>query len=62
MTRIAFLIQEAYNNLDDSISEIKADNEQSHTEIVLAELVKLATYLDYSDEIGRRKTLELVRA
>lgn len=39
----------------------KRDDEKLAREIVISELLKLAVHLDYSDEIGRRKTFQLVR-
>lgn len=75
MTLIAFRIQEAYNHLVEDITNQEAhtedldsnemdrrEDERIATELVISELLKLAVNLDYSDEIGRRKTFQLVRA
>lgn len=64
VTRIAFLIQETFNTL---LEEINLDEDPDCKEskptanvIIVSELLRLAVHLDYSDEIGRRKTLELI--
>lgn len=75
VTLIAFRIQEAYNRLveditnqDDHTKDLdsneidRREDERIATELVISELLKLAVNLDYSDEIGRRKTFQLVRA
>jgi len=70
VTLIAFRIQEAYNRLieDDKTEDLdsneidRREDEKADTELVISELLKLAVNLDYSDEIGRRKTFQLVRA
>lgn len=75
VTLIAFRIQEAYNRLIENITaqdhhtedldsnEIdRREDERIAVELVISELLKLAVNLDYSDEIGRRKTFQLVRA
>ena len=75
VTLIAFRIQEAYNHLIENITSQDGhaedlDNEETDRrederiarELVISELLKLAVNLDYSDEIGRRKTFQLVRA
>jgi len=71
VTEIAFRIQEAYNSLIEDISnqENNVDDlgsgeieRKEARELVISELLKLAVNLDYSDEIGRRKTFQLVRA
>jgi condensin complex subunit 3 len=70
VTEIAFRIQEAYNHLlddianqEDTAEDLGSDeNERKEArELVISELLKLAVNLDYSDEIGRRKTFQLVR-
>ncbi|KDR81425.1 hypothetical protein GALMADRAFT_239313 [Galerina marginata CBS 339.88] len=70
VTVIAFRIQEAYNSLDDLSILPGSDNDDERNqredariakELVISELLKLAIHLDYSDEIGRRKTSQLVR-
>ncbi|KAF8163123.1 nuclear condensing complex subunit [Crassisporium funariophilum] len=71
VTEIAFHIQQAYSllsefpgnhvNLEDDNEFARREDEKIDRELVLAELLKLAVNLDYSDEIGRRKTFQLVR-
>ncbi|KAF8965273.1 nuclear condensing complex subunit [Flammula alnicola] len=73
VTSIAFRIQEAYNTLvDDLVDQEMTENvneaerdrrgdEREARELIISELLKLAVNLDYSDEIGRRKTFQLVR-
>ncbi|KJA27084.1 hypothetical protein HYPSUDRAFT_131697 [Hypholoma sublateritium FD-334 SS-4] len=76
VTAIAFQIQDAYNHFVDFLVKFdalhasedvdekelnKLEEEKHLREFILAELLKLATNLDYSDEIGRRKTFQLVR-
>ena len=78
VTAMAFRIQERYNDLmvliQDEVDEgpsrldereedrIRREEERMSQEFVLTELLKLAVNLDYADEIGRRKTFQLVRA
>lgn len=64
VTTIAFRIQDTFNSL---IEEIDLDEDldtqettQTPNIIIVSELLRLAVHLDYSDEIGRRKTLELI--
>lgn len=76
VTIIAFQIQDAYNQFVDFLANFdalhaleavdekelnKLEEEKCLREFILAELLKLAVNLDYSDEIGRRKTFQLVR-
>ena len=76
VTAVAFQVQDTYNQLagfldkfnayraleDVDEKELQKLEEEKHSrEFVLAELLKLAVYLDYSDETGRRKTFQLVR-
>ncbi|KIM49317.1 hypothetical protein M413DRAFT_438505, partial [Hebeloma cylindrosporum] len=72
VTLIAFHIQEAYNRLIEDIANERTEDLDGDEidrredariagELVIAELLKLAVNLDYSDEIGRRKTFQLVR-
>jgi len=69
VTRIAILIQDSYNTLFGdpdflpSSAELDVDEqiERDNKELVMAELLKLAVNLDYSDEIGRRGMFQLVR-
>ncbi|KAF7354796.1 Chromosome condensation complex protein [Mycena sanguinolenta] len=62
VTSCAFRIEQGYNSL---IAVNEKDEEKVHEkrakEFILAELLKLAVNLDYSDEIGRRKMFSLVR-
>lgn len=74
---LAFHIQSSYNNLvqhiadgvasklttldEDAVSVGEFEDKRENLEAVLSELLKLALDLDYSDEIGRRKILKLVR-
>ena len=37
------------------------EEESTDAEFVIAELLSLATHLDYSDEMGRRKMFDVVR-
>ena len=71
VTEIAFRIQEAYNQLieditnqEDNLEHLGNDEieRKEARELIISELLKLAVNLDYSDEIGRRKTFQLVRA
>lgn len=72
VTALAFKIQAEFNELVQRLqSEEEArlfegekdneDDELRNREFILGELLKLATNLDYSDEIGRRKMFLLVR-
>lgn len=78
VTAMAFRIQERYNKLMDLVKyeldepltrlgereedRVRRDEERMSQEFMLTELLKLAVNLDYADEIGRRKTFQLVRA
>ena len=71
VTSVAFGIEKSYKSLGDMCSEddsnideaerIKREDKIFDKEFVVAELLKLAIHLDYSDEIGRRKMVQLVR-
>jgi condensin complex subunit 3 len=71
ITSIAFGIEKSYKSLGDMRSEdtsnideaerIRREDMQFDKEFVIAELLKFAVHLDYSDEIGRRKMYQLVR-
>ena len=37
------------------------EDEKADREFIIAEMLKLAVNLDYSDEIGRRKMFQLMR-
>lgn len=76
VTALAFRIQEAYNNLLETIQadeeeriirdiddeeRVLKEDERIDQEFVIAEMLRLAENLDYSDEIGRRKMFQLAR-
>ena len=71
VTNVAFSIEKSYKSLCDMCSEdtsnideaerIRREDARIDKECVIAELLKLAVHLDYSDEIGRRKMFQLVR-
>lgn len=76
VTAIAFRIQETYNKYVEfqaTFDDLKAakpvdefelnewDDRNASQEYIISELLKMAVNLDYSDEIGRRKTFQLVR-
>ncbi|PPQ63212.1 hypothetical protein CVT24_005757 [Panaeolus cyanescens] len=77
VTQLAFYIQSTYNKLlehisgsaqqgpdsadQDTISTSELEDRREASESTLSELLKLACYLDYTDEIGRRKMFQLVR-
>ena len=48
------------SNIDEA-ERIRREDIIFDKEFVIAELLKLAVHLDYSDEIGRRKMFQLVR-
>lgn len=59
VTRIAFFIREQYNQLGQP-SNVEEDDLETAT-VTLTQLLELAAFLDYSDEIGRRRMHSLVR-
>ena len=59
VTALAFRIQEEYNTLVSSADENR--NDVADRGFIVAELLRLATHLDYADEIGRRKMFQLAR-
>jgi condensin complex subunit 3 len=71
ITSIAFGIDKSYKSLGDMRSEDTSNIDETERirredmifdkEFVIAELLKFAVHLDYSDEIGRRKMYQLVR-
>ncbi|KAF7375149.1 Condensin complex subunit 3 [Mycena sanguinolenta] len=63
VTSCAFRVQQGYNSLIAANEEEDEEEvyERQDKEFILAELLKLAVKLDYSDEIGRRKMFSLVR-
>lgn len=46
---------------DDDEEDEDAEMELGDKEFIISELLKLTVSLDYSDEIGRRKTFALIR-
>ena len=55
-TRLAFIIQN-YNNIwQQAPKETEADYE-----FIMSQLLDIAKYLDYADEVGRRKMFVLLR-
>ena len=71
VTSVAFGIEKAYKSLSDMRNEDVSNIDETERirrediifdkEFVIAEYLKLAVHLDYSDEIGRRKMFQLVR-
>ncbi|KAG8843652.1 hypothetical protein FRB96_003876 [Tulasnella sp. 330] len=74
VTALAFRIQHYYNVMvelakqfeaeeDEEDADGRAEKEEQHSSMVLiiAQMLKIAVNLDYSDEIGRRKMFALVR-
>lgn len=71
VTSVSFGIEKSYKSLGDIRSEDASNIDEAERirrediifdkEFIVAELLKLAVHLDYSDEIGRRKMLQLVR-
>ena len=71
VTSVAFGIEKSYKSLGDMCREDAGNIDEAERirrediifdkEFVIAEFLKLAVHLDYSDEIGRRKMFQLVR-
>ncbi|KAF9532366.1 nuclear condensing complex subunit [Crepidotus variabilis] len=76
VTQMAFILQDSYNALQEldppeththlsDDEQIQKEEEYTAKELILAEILRLAANLDYSDEIGRRKmdmlTCDMVR-
>ncbi|WVQ85926.1 hypothetical protein IAT38_008094 [Cryptococcus sp. DSM 104549] len=63
VTAFAFLIQDQYNSLAETITNGNGEEESDSADqaFVVGELLKLAVNLDYADEIGRRKMFQLAR-
>lgn len=76
MTSIAFRIQQEFNTFIDVLVDydtlktsrnvydeelIRSEERKISKQFIISELLKMAANLDYSDEIGRRKTFQLVR-
>lgn len=69
VTALAFCIQNAYNSFlgllqEDTKDEDEEDEREvkgADIEFILAELLRIALHLDYSDEIGRRKMFGIIR-
>lgn len=77
VTALAFRLQESYNQLiedmraeeEERIIRDLSDEEQNKLEdarldkeFIIGEMLRMAVNLDYSDENGRRKMFQLVRA
>lgn len=50
-----------YSSAQKSKDFAKEEEEKADREFIIAEMLKLAVNLDYSDEIGRRKMFQLMR-
>ncbi|CAF9916454.1 MAG: hypothetical protein HETSPECPRED_002915 [Heterodermia speciosa] len=67
VTKLAFFVQQYTNNLVDSLRRNNAkgeDEDEQDTveqEFIVEQLLHIAKNLDYSDEVGRRKTFDLLR-
>ncbi|ETN45040.1 uncharacterized protein HMPREF1541_09916 [Cyphellophora europaea CBS 101466] len=65
VTRIGFYLQRYLNTLLDTIRAINngtgTDEDQADQEFIVEQLLHIAHYLDYTDEIGRRKMFSLLR-
>jgi condensin complex subunit 3 len=77
VTALAFRLQESYNQLIEDMraeeeeriirdlsdeEKNKIEDERLDKEFIIGEILRMAVNLDYSDEIGRRKMFQLVRA
>jgi condensin complex subunit 3 len=73
VTGFAFKIQDVYNNLrqriesnmnleDDEDTLTSREEARLDLEFVLGEMLRIAMYLDYGDEMGRRRMFQLVSA
>ncbi len=51
----------SYNFAQTCKDLVKEEDEKADREFIIAEMLKLAVNLDYSDEIGRRKMFQLMR-
>ena len=65
VTRIGFYLQRNLNTLLDTIRAANdgsgTDEEQPDQEFIVEQLLHIAHFLDYTDEIGRRKMFSLLR-
>ena len=67
VTKLAFFVQQYTNSLVDSLRRNNAkgeDEDEQDTveqEFIVEQLLHIAKSLDYSDEVGRRKTFDLLR-
>lgn len=76
VTALAFHIQKQYNSLLEKMQLVEEmgsysqsregsvvderEEDSANVEFVIVEMLSLATHLDYSDEIGRRKMFEVI--
>ena len=67
VTKLAFFVQRYTNNLVDSLrrNNVRGEDEDEQDtveqEFIVEQLLHIAKSLDYSDEVGRRKTFDLLR-
>lgn len=75
VTALAFHLQTLYNHFLDYLHEVESvqvsdqgnanaesvEEAMEDAEFVLNELLRLASHLDYADEIGRRKMFSVIR-
>lgn len=67
VTKLAFFVQRYTNNLVDSLrrNNVRGEGEDEQDtveqEFIVEQLLHIAKSLDYSDEVGRRKTFDLLR-
>ena len=67
VTKLAFFLQQYTNSLVDSLrrndarEESKEEEDTVEQEFIVEQLLHIAKTLDYSDEVGRRKTFVLLR-
>ena len=67
VTKLAFFVQRYTNNLVDSLrrNNVRGEDEDEEDtveqEFIVEQLLYIAKSLDYSDEVGRRKTFDLLR-
>ena len=51
----------SYNSAQTCKDLAKEEDEKADREFIIAEMLKLAVNLDYTDEVGRRKMFQLMR-
>ena len=66
VTKLAFYVQRYTNNLVDTLrrNNVSGEDDEQDTveqEFIVEQLLHIAKSLDYSDEVGRRKTFDLLR-